>query len=443
MAGFPHSNPGGVTRETHNHREEDFSLTTNQESIGGMIITGDNNLFMARWKQGSPYQDVTMKFSRFEEVKMDVKCELMVTVANRNFPEHEGRITITSETSKMTAAGRCEKSLDAYPWGDLIRNATNIILQRFREGEPMVDLRDVPKRESAEFIVEPILYRGQPNLLYGDGSLGKSLFATYVAVLVASGRSTSRLSPEPGNVLYLDYEADEEELRDRHQWISDGLDLASPPPFLYRRIYQPIASDIERTRELVMDNDIDFVVIDSAAPACGGRPEEAHNVLQYFTALRSLKATTLTIAHVAKGDGGADRGAFGSIFWKNMSRSVWEVTKGQEPGEDKIDFGLFHRKVNRGMLRKPMAYLIDFSQNMIRFRDMRITDSEVLSQKLSVKERIKKLLYDKRRFMTVVEIAEALTLVPNQVSPNLSIGEKEGIFHHENNKYGLITHRPY
>jgi hypothetical protein len=95
-------------------------------------------------------------------------------------------------------------------------------------------------------------------------------------------------------------------------------------------------------RELADAIDATFVVIDSAAVACGGadslKPEAPG---QYFPALRFLGRPSLTLAHVTKGDD--LRYPFGSVFWHNLARVTWSAEKVGALGHQVI---LSHRKGN-------------------------------------------------------------------------------------------------
>ena len=95
-------------------------------------------------------------------------------------------------------------------------------------------------------------------------------------------------------------------------------------------------------RELADATGATFVVVDSAAVACGGadslKPEAPG---QYFPALRYLGRPSLTLAHVTKGDD--LRYPFGSVFWHNLARVTWSAEKVGAQGHQVIRR---HRKGN-------------------------------------------------------------------------------------------------
>ena len=111
----------------------------------------------------------------------------------------------------------------------------------------------------------PIL-RHHPQIPFAPGGGGKSLFA--LALLGELGRQGIR-------TLLLDWEMDGGEQRTR----GDALDL--PPTIRYRRCDQPLIVLADSIRRDVIDNRIDFLLIDSIAPACSGRVEDAETAIDF------------------------------------------------------------------------------------------------------------------------------------------------------------------
>ena len=83
--------------------------------------------------------------------------------------------------------------------------------------------------------------------------------------------------------------------------------------------------------------------------------------IAYFTALRSLKIATLTIAHRSKGVNSS--GPFGSVYWVNYPRNVFELKKSQSVGENVIHIALIHEKANEGRLNPSASYQFSFTEN--------------------------------------------------------------------------------
>jgi hypothetical protein len=212
-----------------------------------------------------------------------------------------------------------------YAWEELINRTCTLVLNRHRQGEPLVVLSDyTASSDEIVYHINPIVQVGQPTLLSGEGESGKSLLATYLGLLVTSGHSHpfSVATPKTGRVLYLDYEADQDEVERRLRRLAAGLGIPKPPGFFYRRMAAPLASELEPVQRIVTNENIDFVIVDSAVHAAGvGQSEDI--VTSYFQALRSLKVGSLTIGHVTKrAPGGMP---FGSVYWYNAPRLVFRV----------------------------------------------------------------------------------------------------------------------
>jgi len=335
---------------------------------------------------------------------------------------HQARLNLTATRSRKEVAQACEDRhpvLELSGWLNCIEIACLRTLEAHREGEPLHFLTDEMDEDASEFRVDPLIWNGQPTLCYGAGGLGKSLFAVYLSVLVASGVPTTKLTPEPGNVLYLDYESDVRTWHRRAESISQGLDV-DPHPIVYRRSAQPLQSEAEVLQRIVAEQQIDLVVVDSGGPACGGIPEASENTLQFFSALRSLGCASLIVGHVAKKDGGRS-GPFGSVYWTNISRSVWEIAKTQELEQDYIEFALTHRKTNEGRLHKPLAYRIDFAPGKTEFTNIDIKSNSELSKSLPTGDRITEAL--KQSAKKAEALSEELDIPVNNVQVVLSRGK--------------------
>lgn len=376
------------------------------EVVGGVHILESKN------------EQVKARIDRiYEDRRTGTRAEVLIQKTDAPNPHIiQSTISLTGPNAKRDLAKACGQQYDELDWTGLIENMCFMVLAKHREGEAVLNLATLEERDKVKFRIEPLIFEGQSNLFFGDGGLGKSLWAVYLASLVASGASIDPFTVEPGNVLYLDYEADEEEVRSRLQAICEGLEIEKPP-FWYRYSHQSLANELETMQRIVADHGIDVIVVDSAAPACGGAPEETQSALAFFNALRSLKTTNIIIAHVSKG-GGSKAGPFGSVFWKNISRTVWEIRRVQAEGDNHIEFGLWHRKINSGRLLRPLAYKIEFSPDKTVFNRMNVTESEGLSKGLTIPQQIERALT--KQAMTSDELSEKLEIPIGNLRPVLS-----------------------
>ena len=318
-----------------------------------------------------------------------------------------------------TAKKRMAKVLtDLYPaiaWTTIIDKTTELVIARHRQGEPVIQLKDLPPRESLSYRVAPLLRENKPTILYGLGGKGKSLIAQYLACLVSEGYPVGSLLPEPGPVLYLDYEDDGEDLADQMSGIHKGLGIEDGSNIHYRRMGQPLASTIESIHAWVMELGIQLVIVDSAAPAVGSAQGE-EPVLKYFGALRNLNVTSLTIAHRAKN---ADNGPFGSVFWENIARNVYRL-QSEKDGLDRLHLGLFNDKTNRKKL-SPFGLCVDFENDKIAFTEEDPKKRPEMREHLSLADQIDAIIQETNgQPWTANDLAEEMGKPDNLIRATLS-----------------------
>ena len=289
------------------------------------------------------------------------------------------------------------------------------ILEKHRAGEPVIELVDHEASERVGHRLMPLLQERQASLLFGHGDTGKSWVGVLAGVLVASGLHHVGFTPQQGSVLYLDFETDEDTVFERATMVAKGLDIGLPNGLHYRYMSQLLAGDIEAIQKHVLEKEISLLVIDSAAPAVG-EPESAQMTSDYFRALRSLKVTTLTTAHVAKT--GKETEPFGSIFWHNLPRSNFRVNGVHEPGASTFVVGLKNTKSNNAQRLKDIALELTFTQDAVYFDRVDIKSIPELAGAASLKERIEISLGNGAK--TVKDLAEDVGASPGTVRDKLN-----------------------
>jgi len=178
-----------------------------------------------------------------------------------------------------------------------------------------------------------------------------------------------------------------------------------------------------------------LLIIDSIGGACGGEPESAEVVLRFFTALRSLKITPLCVDHIAKV--GVSGTPFGSIYKYNASRNLWEMRKNQEPGEDFIEIGLIHRKINVGKLLPPIGYRFDFFDTSIKVKEIKPSQIPEIAKDMPLKFQIKELLAAEGA-LTVGQIAEELETTQASVRVVLNRGKGKDFIKVDGLSWGIL-----
>ena len=294
-----------------------------------------------------------------ERLREDSRRTVTADVTISAQPEghiHMTRLNLLATRSRNEVAKyareRCQRSRD---WDAIIEQLCVVTLNHFRAGEPIINLGDVTPPAESIYRLKPFVVEGEATVIYGEGGIGKSYLAGYMAAMVDQAISTEICEPKPGKVLYLDFETTMDIAARRFQALTRGFGFDGKSQVIYRFCHQSLPADIGEIQRIVAEHDVELIIVDSAGPACGGDPESASSAINYFTALRSLRKSSITIAHRSKG---GSIGPFGSVYWVNYPRMAYELKKSQEEESDVMHIALLHRKVNDGRLQRPVSFCI-------------------------------------------------------------------------------------
>ena len=390
-------------------------------------------IFTLRWHD----RNVEMIVERFDTDRHhNVTAEITVQLLNSESGSGHitrGRAGLLSTFRTMiddaTDFGGERNDKDA--WRVMFKQMSNAVVDRYREGEPLINLAEMKREGPKPFLLSPFIFEGSPSVIYGRGGVGKSLFCLYLAVLLNQGATQNRLKAQKKcNVIYLDYEADAEESKHRADLIAHGLGMSQGIDIYYRHCAGTLASEIDIIQKRVNEVDADIVVIDSAIPACGNALDPDITG-KFFAALRSLntgnrKVASLIIGHTTKAQDNSG-GPFGSVQWRNQPRTVWEFRADQQAGNDEIDVQLIHQKVNLGKLLAPIGFKIRWAQGAVEIDSLDTRRHETFGADAPLGDRIAACIEQYGR----LSFAELLRLISN-VDPNVDEDELLGILDRDN-----------
>ena len=355
------------------------------ESPNGLPeVTANAGIYHYLW----PDYKVEMTLDRLREHGDNLSAEIVVRSSQPGISPHlhHARQNLTSTAAKRTLIKVLNEQASGLPWVQLVEQACVLTLRKHREGEPIELIGSLKRRGPAPWLLSPLLVEGEVNLIYGPGGSSKSYLAVLAALLVSAGHKHSGLDARQGDVLYLDYETSQDEINDRASLLQAGIGIQDVS-FFYRRCAQSVADDIEWIQRKVVDGHIALVIVDSvrAALGAGGIGDASDSAIRYLTALRSLRVTSLSIDHVAKGD--LAEGPYGSIYKFNYARNVWELKKQTTPGSNEMVVGLYHRKMNNGQLLKPLGLKWTFHTDKVCVESMDPKADPVLAKGVYLEER--------------------------------------------------------
>lgn len=309
-------------------------------------------------------------------------------------------LNLRSPRGKADVAKALAQRDDSFPWADAIEAVATIGLREWRRGGPIVSLSSIDAPKTVSYLVDRLFPENETTIVFGDGESGKSLFAMFCSFIVATGNSLPRGmgAMKKGNVLYLDYESDATEHARRLKRISAGFDMDPPENIFYRECHRPIEEDASMLAREVVEKEIKFIVIDSLAPACGDDPSASGVAIATMNSLRLLGATRLAIGHVNRVDRDkpqANQTTFGSIFWRNAARAMWQLTRDQDAPVGIAPFALHNRKNNNAPRDKwPSGFCYTFTEDAITIDAYSVQAEGVLAEGATTNARIRQALKD-------------------------------------------------
>ena len=183
-------------------------------------VTIIGGIYNYQWEQES----VQIILERLrEDSRRTVTAEIKISAR----PEghiHQTRINLLATRSRNEVARycreRCQRSRD---WEAIIEQLCVMTLDVFREGEPVVNLGEVDPPAEPIYRLRPFIVEGEATIIYGEGGIGKSFLAGFMAATVDQNLSSEICDPLPGKVLYLDYETTRDIAARRFQSLTRGF----------------------------------------------------------------------------------------------------------------------------------------------------------------------------------------------------------------------------
>lgn len=391
-------------------------------------------LYRLEW----PDQQVVIELDRIVEHGDEIKAQLTVLSNVNSHP-----MIILQAGYNMTsllARERTIKSLKTkwdVDWDSILEQATYDILTAIREGEPSIDLSLDCEPKPLEWLLEPLIPQGLPTMIFADGGTGKSYISLIIGMIVGFPWKNNPLGLRPPvksiRTLLLDWETSKDTVANRIVRLCRGMNEPLPP-ITYRRCTRPLPMDMSAIQKHLLESQAELIVIDSLGLACGGDLKEQSQATAFFSCLRDLKVTALLLTHVAKDELRQRKTAFGSIYFQNCSRSVWELAKTQETDANTINIALFHRKQNETALLSPIGMQLSFDnlENSTSFARINVRDDPALRKNLKIKDQIAGVLAKGK--MSIKEICEELDIPDDDkrtqkvVDTTLRRGKEKGTF---------------
>ena len=383
---------------------------------GPPVVRRDGDEFVFTW----PEHGVTINVARVRETHAGLEGELLIRSIQLG-ELHWGRLVLASTSGRETLVKKLQAAAEGLPWRVMLEYVCRHVAEEVSAGSPVVTLEPAPLPVQERFLLKPLVPENATAVLYGDGGVGKGWVALLVALSVASGTPVPGLRPtRQAPVLYLDWESEEQDARERLALLAAGLRLDNTGTILYRQMVRSLADDIARIRAEAARAQVGLVIVDSYTPACGKDPETAGAADLMFNALRSLApASRLVIAHLSKSAAEQRAGAaqpWGSVFVKNLARMTWEIRSAEESGPD-LTVGMFCRKINRGRPPSPVGLHFSFTEQAVAVRSHEVAEDPELAARMSLGWQLQQAL--RSGSQTVEDLVEYTGATPDVVRVTL------------------------
>jgi len=344
---------------------------------------------------------------------------------------HCARLNLMSSQSRVSLGKALATRRKDVEWAGILEQLCYMAVQLYREGAPTIDLREVDPYAKPRWLMYPYLETGGPTILFAEGGTGKSVVALWMGLNVALGPKDSMgRAGAAAPVLYLDYETSPEIHAERFTALCAGMgiDNLARPSIYYRKMQTSLPQAAAAVRKEIARLGVGLVIVDSLGAAGDGPPEEAATVIPLFSAINRLETPVLCVHHKRKGnprENQKDR-LFGSVYYANAARIVWDCEASVDPTDDTITLALTNVKINNGHQLPRHGLELTFGNRDERLETVKVRrlDKKELAQDpelakgLSMRDRIMAEL--SQGALTVQELAVALDAEESSVRARLT-----------------------
>ena len=197
------------------------------------------------------------------------------------------RLNVLSGSARESFARQLKDSFGKEtPWPLVFSQACTKLEQGIKS-QSVLEKYTGESATETKYLIKPFIEEGVPNIIFGKGGSGKSYLAMDMALSLATEKPFIGIKPEKIiNTLFVDYESTSGIYNQRMKKLIAGNteyeELAKQKLSYYATKGVPIHDLTHRLIEMIRQNQIELIIIDSAALACGGEPERAEKTTQFF-----------------------------------------------------------------------------------------------------------------------------------------------------------------
>ena len=350
-----------------------------------------------------------IEFARLRDASGTLTAEVTVyaqSITNTDLPPKRllGPMTqnLLAGTWERNVAQALEKRLGGYDWSGIF---TEIIPTTIEKHRGMQDVEYTSSWEQQEtnhpYLLKPFVAASGVTVLFGPGGTGKSTLAVAMALSVMTGEpvigdAVNRIGP----VLWVDYEAEVDEVFERELALRRGLGIAdknTPYEMTYIKVGAKFTDSASVIRRQIHETDAVLMVVDSVANARRGDAFGPEATVHMFAVMGSMGIPVLAIDHMsAEAAAKSDfTKPYGTVFTSNEARLTWgviEAEMGSTPDDKQLNMVM--SKQNRFKGGNPRGLVLSyesFPTGIVKV--LTITENEgVWADGMTVLQRVLKVL---------------------------------------------------
>jgi hypothetical protein len=371
-------------------------------------------------------EDLISELSRISDNRNGLDCRIL-------FRTHTTaiygpvRLNLLSSSSRESLIRQLKTRNKEVNWSMALDQITNLVSTSLDDAGSGIDMRYYkPSGEKAGWAIRPFLQDKSASLVFGTGGEGKSTLVIAMLLSKASGRAflPNMIDPgPPAGVLFCDWEDNEENFWITCNALLAGMNMTFDDllmPVVYRHFAGSLGDYTDTISDEIARHRIEVLAIDSLVASSGSEhsPNDAEAARVWHQVVSSFGIASIGITHIAKNSANKDGTPYGSVYYFNLARSIWQVSRENESEHSSV-LALAHRKGNNTGIMKTMGLRAEFESDefdratKITYSEADLNTTEVLATKLSVTDRV--LYTIKDIAMEPKEIAEELDIPSNTV----------------------------
>ena len=391
-------------------------------------------------------EDLIAELSRITDNRSGLDCRIL-------FRTHTTaiygpvRLNLLSSSSRESLIRQLKTRNKEVNWSMALDQITNLVSTSLDDAGSGIDMRYYkPSGEKQGWAIRPFVQEKSASLVFGTGGEGKSTIVIAMLLSKASGRAfLPNIDPgAPAGVLFADWEDNEASFHTTCNALLNGMGMTWDDvlmPVIYRHFAGALSDYTDTISDEIARHRIEVLAIDSLVASSGSEhsPNDAEAARVWHQVVSSFGIASIGITHIAKSSTNKDGTPFGSVFYFNLSRAIFQVSREVESEHSSV-LAVAHRKGNNTGIMKTMGLRAEFESDefdratKITYSEADLNTTEVLATTLSVTDRI--LYAIKDIAMEPKEISEELDIPGNTVRQALlRAKERKLVDHLPNGQY--------